>query len=152
MPKLKTLALTLTIAIGAAALAGCGDDKESRTRAAFAADVNKLCTPMIETRGSLAASHFPSQDTAPTVEQLQAFYADFAAPMADLVASLKKIEPAKADRAKYDQVVKDSSDVADLIAKAGADSAATQRLLDTDEAALHTPDKLLKELGINPEC
>ena len=88
MHKLTALVLTLTVIVGASALAGCGDDKPSASD--WAAKVVKVCKG-IETDWSADAAALPS-DAAPTVEQLMAFYAAFGPKFASAVSEIKALD------------------------------------------------------------
>lgn len=147
MPKhLSALAATLAIGCG---LAACGDD--GRSHEAFVEDVNRVCEGHIDQRGELASAHF-SDDQPPTVEQLQAFYADFAPVYAETAESLADIE-ADADHADtYRDYLAAWDRNAETLARAAADLELTQHLMETDEAELHEGEELAGELGTNPAC
>ena len=55
-------------------LAACGDSQPSASD--WAADVSGICEEINATRTEAVAKHLPS-DTAPTRDQLMAFFADF---------------------------------------------------------------------------
>jgi hypothetical protein len=134
----------------AATLAACGDD--GRTQEAFEKDVAAVCDTHIEQRGAAAAKHFTSETEPPTVEQLQAFYAEFAPSYRSFVNELADIEPPDGRDDDYESLLAALKRNADTIEKAGDDPAIAQHLLETDEAELHEPDDMAVDLGFDPEC
>lgn len=131
-------------------LAACSDD-DRRTQEAFVSDVNEVCARHIETRSELASQHF-SDDQPPTVEQLQAFYADFAPEYAGTAEELREIEPSEQLAETWAAYLEARERNAGLLTEAAEDTAVVQRLLDTDEAELREGEELASELGINEEC
>ena len=91
MPKLRTLALALTITISTATLAGCGDDKPSASE--WRGKVIDVCTRLESDRQAAAAS-LPS-DKAPTPDELMAFYDGFAPTFAKHVGEIKAFDRPK---------------------------------------------------------
>ena len=141
-------ALATALAIGGG-LAACGDD--GRGHEAFVEDVNLVCEGHIERRGDIASEHF-SDDQPPTVEQLQAFYADFAPLYAETAESLADIEADEDHADTYADYVAAFRRNAETLTRAATDPELTQHLLETDEAELHEGEELVGELGTNPEC
>ncbi len=144
--------VAVPLVVAWALLSGCGEDGGGRTRAAFVEDANALCATLIETRTSLAEKHFPSQTSPPTVEQLQAFYAEMGPVFTEFVEAFAALEPAGQDEGLFGELVGEGRRVAATINEAAADASTARRLLETDEAEFHKADALVEELGVNRDC
>ena len=149
MGRLRSTAAAVVVVTGLVGTA-CGDD--GRSRADFVTEGNAVCDRLIETRNRMAAKHFRSPTEPPSVEQVQGFYADFGPVFVDSVEELAAIEPAEHDQDLYDSLIEDLRKAAATVNEAGSDLEVTQRLYDTDEAEIHTADKAIVEIGLNPEC
>ena len=141
-------AVAVTVALGSG-VAACGED--GRSHQAFVDDVNAVCERHVEQRSKIASKHF-SDDQPPTVEQLQAFYADFAPAYAETTEALADIEADDDSTDTYADYLAAFHRNAKTLARAGADTERTEHLLETDEAELHEGEELAGKLGTNPEC
>ena len=141
-------AVATTIAIGCG-VAACGDD--GRSHEAFVTDVNRVCKVHTEERGEIAAKHF-TDDQPPTVQQLQAFYADFAPRYARTAERLADSESDDDHADTYADYVAAFRRHAQTLTRAGGDAELTKHLLETDEAELHEGEELVKKLGTSPDC
>jgi hypothetical protein len=142
--------LVMSAALSATLMACGGAD--GRTQAAFEEAVAPVCDAHVRDRSAAAEAHFTSETEPPTVEQLQAFYADFAPDYRAFVDDLEEIEPPDGREDDYERLLVALRRNADAIEQAGDDAAVAQHLLETDEAELHEPDEIAVDLGFDPEC
>ena len=129
-------------------LAACGDSQPSASD--WAADVNGICEEINATRNEVVTKHLPS-DTAPTRDQLMAFFADFGAGFRAYGDRLTDVErPADLD-AEIDELFAAFYAVVDEIDQASTDPAAAQAHIETagDTAAGQRLVQISTDLGLD---
>ena len=124
--------LIVTIALGTTAMTGCGSDQPSTSE--WAADVIKICKQLEVDRQASAARDLPA-DSAPTIEQLMAFSADFAPIFARYATQMKAVARPDGHDTEIDELFTATDVVVAATQNVATDRAAAQAVLETDGPA-----------------
>lgn len=120
--------LTVTVALGAGSIIGCGSSTRSASK--WAAEVVTACRKL-ETDRKTAAATLPT-DRPPTVEELMAFDAAFAPRFAAFGREIKALKRPNGLDKQIDEVISAVDGYAAALERAGTDRAAAQAELDAD--------------------
>ncbi len=124
--RLYSFALLTVFATGS--LPACGDDAPSASE--WAADIVPICQ-RLETERQAAAAALPT-DSAPSVEQLMTFLADFTPAFQTAAAEIKEVDRPEGMDGEIDEFEAALDGVIASWQKASTDPAAAQAELDAD--------------------
>ena len=124
MPKFTTVILMLTMAFGTTIFAGCGSDAPSASE--WSAKVIDVCTRLISERQAAAESLPTDEAEAPTVEQVMAFYADFAPKFAEAAHEIEALDRPDGLDAKIDEFLAALDGATKAVRRSVSDRAAVE--------------------------